>query len=231
MNRRKLVTLCACAVILAFGGCKPESTSTAKGEAKSVGVGTDADEKDVASNSQKTDPKAENEQIDGAAAEAADEITLKHQEESPSKSVEHASIEGTFIQIPQAEEWILKESETDGEGYGKEVYLCDEETVSVWERSKAEAEDVEEGLTKWLDIKGWSEMNHQKEAELTEALGTEVYSYEANGEEDGYSMMQIGVYFLSEGNCYTVDFSVIEGSLMEYYDIFQGWIQMVELKN
>lgn len=231
MNRRKLVTLCACTVILAFGGCKPESTATAKGEEKSISVSTDADEKDAASKSPKTDPEAENEQIDGAAAEAADEITLKHQEESPSKNVDHASIEGTFVQIPQAEEWILKESETDGEGYSKEVYLCDEETEAVWERSQADTEDVEEGLTKWLDIKGWSEMNRQKEEELTEALGTEVYYYEANGEEDGYSMMHIGVYFLYEGNCYTVDFSVIEGSLTEYYDNFQDWIQMVELKN
>lgn len=231
MNRRKWVTLCACTVVLAFGGCKQEGTTTAKVEEKSVSVSMDTDEKDAESKSLETDPEAENEQIDGAAAEAADEITLKHQEEVSAKSVEHASIEGTSIQIPLSEDWILTESESDGDGNCKEVYSCDEGTKAVWERRKMESEDVEEGLTKWLDTKGWTEMNRQKEEKLTETLGTEVYYYEANGDEDGYSMMHIGVYFLYEGNCYTVDFSVIEGALMEYYDIFQDWIQVVELKN
>lgn len=230
MKKTTWFILWICTTALILGGCQAKKPDAAKAADSSTSLSVGKVDSDSA-DKEEQDAKTQEEQEDGAAAEAADEISSKHQEEPISESVPRADIEGAFIQIPQAGDWIRKESQSGEDGQLREVYLCDEDAEVSWERSKIESEDVQEGLTTWLGAQGWVEMSRQKQEILSETLGTEVYYYEASGEDEGYSMMHTGVYFLHQEYRYIVDFSVIEGSLMEYYDSFQTWLDDVTLSN
>lgn len=161
----------------------------------------------------------EKEQEAGAAQMEADAIDRQHEKkEIPTESVERTAFAKNALELDESANWIRTGSENREDGSFGETYVCEEGLEYEWSYMPSEKADAQSGLEAALSQLGWSVSDTSKNDALSESLGHEVYNYIAYEDDNGYSMIHQGLYLDMEGGYYTADFSMMEGSMGEYYD-------------